>query len=88
MSCLFGRTHFIIIYFYVIYLRLIIRLLKASNLIGRQFLFSTAQPVTPHMLEGPVANLLNRYLGSYIDGLNKERLRVAVWGGEHVTRII
>ena len=28
-----------------------------------------------------VANLLNRYLGKYIEGLNKDSLRVAVWGG-------
>ena len=28
-----------------------------------------------------VANLLNRYLGKYVEGLNKDSLRVAVWSG-------
>ena len=28
-----------------------------------------------------VANLLNRYLGNYVEGLNRDSLRVAVWSG-------
>lgn len=33
------------------------------------------------MFETLVANILNRYLGAYVEGLNKEQLSVAVWAG-------
>lgn len=34
------------------------------------------------MLEGIVADVLVRVLGSYVDGLNKESIRVGVWRGD------
>lgn len=34
------------------------------------------------MFESLVANVLNRYLGKYVEGLNQDQLRVAVWRGE------
>lgn len=34
------------------------------------------------VLEGIVADVLVRVLGSYVDGLNKESIRVAVWRGD------
>ena len=33
------------------------------------------------MLEDQVANLLQRYLGNYVRGLNKEALKISVWQG-------
>lgn len=33
------------------------------------------------MLEDQVANLLQRYLGDYVRGLNKEALKISVWQG-------
>lgn len=33
------------------------------------------------MLEDQVANLLQRYLGNYVQGLNKEALKISVWQG-------
>ncbi|KAG7952413.1 hypothetical protein I3843_12G057700 [Carya illinoinensis] len=33
------------------------------------------------MLEEQVANLLQRYLGNYVKGLNKEALKISVWQG-------
>lgn len=33
------------------------------------------------MFETLVVNILNRYLGAYVVGLNSEQLRVAVWQG-------
>ena len=33
------------------------------------------------MFETLVANVLNRYLGKYVDGVNRDQLRVAVWQG-------
>lgn len=37
------------------------------------------------MLEDQVAYLLQRYLGNYVRGLNKEALKISVWQGETVT---
>ncbi|KAH9720888.1 PH domain-containing protein [Citrus sinensis] len=34
------------------------------------------------MLEDQVANLLQRYLGNYVIGLNKEALKISVWQGD------
>ncbi|KAA8522113.1 hypothetical protein F0562_012573 [Nyssa sinensis] len=34
------------------------------------------------MLEDQVANLLQRYLGNYVRGLNKEALKISVWKGD------
>ncbi|KAM5573225.1 hypothetical protein ABKV19_012985 [Rosa sericea] len=34
------------------------------------------------MLEDQVANLLQRYLGNYVKGLNKEALKISVWQGD------
>ncbi|XP_050141691.1 uncharacterized protein LOC126617690 [Malus sylvestris] len=34
------------------------------------------------MLEDQVANLLQRYLGNYVRGLNKEALKISVWQGD------
>ncbi|TQD75366.1 hypothetical protein C1H46_039097 [Malus baccata] len=34
------------------------------------------------MLEDQVANLLQRYLGDYVRGLNKEALKISVWRGD------
>ncbi|XP_059641926.1 uncharacterized protein LOC132283907 [Cornus florida] len=34
------------------------------------------------MLEDQVANLLQRYLGNYVKGLNKEALKISVWRGD------
>ncbi|XWS49634.1 hypothetical protein CRYUN_Cryun12cG0020000 [Craigia yunnanensis] len=34
------------------------------------------------MLEDQVANLLERYLGNYVRGLNKEALKISVWQGD------
>ncbi|XP_031385571.1 uncharacterized protein LOC116199374 isoform X2 [Punica granatum] len=34
------------------------------------------------MLEDQVANLLQRYLGNYVRGLNKEALKISVWRGD------
>lgn len=36
------------------------------------------------MLEDQVAYLLQRYLGNYVRGLNKEALKISVWQGEMV----
>lgn len=36
------------------------------------------------MLEDQVANLLQRYLGNYVRGLNKEALKISVWKGDVV----
>ncbi|GFZ21058.1 pleckstrin homology (PH) domain-containing protein [Actinidia rufa] len=33
------------------------------------------------MLEDQVAYLLQRYLGNYVRGLNKETLKISVWKG-------
>ena len=33
------------------------------------------------MLEDQVAYLLQRYLGNYVKGLNKEALKISVWQG-------
>jgi vacuolar protein sorting-associated protein 13A/C len=33
------------------------------------------------MLEDQVANLLQKYLGNYVRGLNKEALKISVWQG-------
>lgn len=37
------------------------------------------------MLEDQVAYLLQRYLGNYVRGLNKEALKISVWQGEIVS---
>ncbi|CAA6669753.1 unnamed protein product [Spirodela intermedia] len=34
------------------------------------------------MLEDQVASLLQRYLGNYVRGLNKEALKISVWKGD------
>lgn len=34
------------------------------------------------MLEDQVSNLLQRYLGNYVRGLNKEALKISVWKGD------
>ncbi|KAJ0048722.1 hypothetical protein Pint_15724 [Pistacia integerrima] len=34
------------------------------------------------MLEDQVANLLQKYLGNYVKGLNKEALKISVWQGD------
>jgi hypothetical protein len=34
------------------------------------------------MLEDQVAFLLQKYLGNYVRGLNKEALKISVWRGE------
>ncbi|KAK4786568.1 hypothetical protein SAY86_010401 [Trapa natans] len=34
------------------------------------------------MLEDQVANLLQRYLGNYVQGLNREALKISVWQGD------
>ncbi|XP_057978559.1 uncharacterized protein LOC131164992 isoform X2 [Malania oleifera] len=34
------------------------------------------------MLEDQVANLLQRYLGNYVEGLSKEALKISVWRGD------
>lgn len=36
------------------------------------------------MLEDQVANLLQRYLGNYVIGLNKEALKISVWQGPSI----
>jgi hypothetical protein len=33
------------------------------------------------MLQGLVLNILKRYLGAYVEGINPEQLRLAVWQG-------
>jgi hypothetical protein len=35
------------------------------------------------MLEDQVANLLQKYLGNYVRGLNKEALKISVWQGSN-----
>uniref|UniRef100_A0A3Q7HU91 Chorein N-terminal domain-containing protein n=1 Tax=Solanum lycopersicum TaxID=4081 RepID=A0A3Q7HU91_SOLLC len=39
------------------------------------------------MLEDQVAYLLQRYLGNYVIGLNKEALKISVWQDQHQCRI-
>ena len=34
------------------------------------------------MLEGVLASILNRFLASYVDGLNTNQLNVAIWSGD------
>ena len=34
------------------------------------------------MLEGVLASVLNRFLASYVDGLNTNQLNVAIWSGD------
>lgn len=34
------------------------------------------------MLESLVVGIINRYLGDYVEGLNGDQLRVAVWNGK------
>lgn len=41
---------------------------------------STISPTT--MLESLVVGIINRYLGDYVEGLNGDQLRVAVWNGK------
>lgn len=36
------------------------------------------------MLEDQVAYLLQRYLGNYVRGLNKEALKISVWRGNYL----
>ena len=39
------------------------------------------------MLEGVVANLLNTYLGQFLEGLDAEQFKISVWGGQaRITR--
>lgn len=34
------------------------------------------------MLEGVLASVLNRFLSSYVDGLNTSQLNVGIWSGD------
>lgn len=38
------------------------------------------------MLEDQVAYLLQRYLGNYVRGLNKEALKISVWKGSEIPK--
>lgn len=35
------------------------------------------------VFESIVADLLNRYLGEYVENLDKGQLKIGIWGGEH-----
>lgn len=34
------------------------------------------------VLESVVADLLNRFLGDYVENLNKSQLKLGIWGGK------
>jgi hypothetical protein len=34
------------------------------------------------VLESVVADLLNRFLGNYVENLNKSQLKLGIWGGK------
>lgn len=39
------------------------------------------------MLEDQVAYLLQKYLGNYVRGFNKEALKISVWNGSNLSLI-
>lgn len=38
--------------------------------------------ISDEMFEGIITNLLTKYLGQYIEGLDKENLKIGIWGGD------
>lgn len=40
------------------------------------------------VFENVVADLLNRFLGSYIDNLNASQLNIGIWGGIYYLNFI
>lgn len=38
------------------------------------------------VLESVVADLLNRFLGDYVENLNKSQLKLGIWGGKEPLR--
>ena len=37
------------------------------------------------VLESLVSDLLNRFIGDYVENLNKSQLKIGIWGGESQT---
>lgn len=38
------------------------------------------------VLESVVADLLNRFLGDYVENLNKSQLKLGIWGGKRYAK--
>lgn len=58
-------------------------LVAALSCAGRfRVLPPSPAPQTTMVLESVVADLLNRFLGDYVENLNKSQLKLGIWGGK------
>lgn len=39
------------------------------------------------VFESLVSDLLNRFIGDYVENLDKSQLKIGIWGGKHTTTI-